>query len=172
MTLPMGCDVASMCSLKTKGLHSKFALRGSTFEASKRHQNASEIPTRQPFIAHHRKDKLMQDTRKRHPRTSHIHEQASSFALQLKFGRDSVRAPPLPPPPPLAKDMQTTMADGTCVRCMKTHNKHSNSPTRQHENTRPSRNKDLTRFDAQPQTAAVALRPVKCVTSTAQAKLQ
>jgi hypothetical protein len=109
MKLSMVCDVSSICSLKTNILLSKLALRSSAFKASKRPQNASEIPTRQTFIKHHRKDKQMQDTRKRHPLASHFQKEASGFGLWLTFGHDSVRAPP----PPLAKDMQTPMADGT-----------------------------------------------------------
>jgi hypothetical protein len=139
-TLPMCFDVASICSLKIDGLHSKLALRGSTFEASKRPQNSSEVSTRQSFIEHHRKDKQMQDARKRHPLASHFHKQASGFALRLTSGHDSVHATPPP-----AKDTQTPMADGTCVKGM---------PNTQealqltHETTRKHAAKQTQRFDA------------------------
>jgi hypothetical protein len=35
MAVPIGCDLASICSSKTDGLHSKLALPSSTFEAQK-----------------------------------------------------------------------------------------------------------------------------------------
>ena len=125
MTPSIGCDVASICSFKSNCLLSKFALHGSKFEASKRHQNASEIPTRQMFIEHHRKDKQTQYKRKRHPLASRFHKQASGFRLRLKCGHNSVRAPP---PPPSLRTCRHPRPMEHVKTCMRTHKKHSNCP--------------------------------------------